>query len=224
MHVGGTELASSRCNTLNSEINHCLERRSHGPPYPGDRGHSGRTRRPRGWSDGQSGGTGGLQVLPEGVGEESERAGPGPGAGRRGGVRVTGTWPLLSGAVISQTREPGGPPPDVDRQTSGEGLSPTTRSLPSPLPRAPTLGSGLRPWGRGWPCCPWGPPLQHAHLPSPSPGQRLHSCNQTASMFGVSMKGRPCQALGQLSVSPWPQLLWALCPLLQPSPGCPARA
>ena len=82
----------------------------------------------------------------------------------------------------------------MDRQASGEDLSPTTRTLPSPLPRAPTLGSGLRPWGRGWPCCPWGPPLQHAHLPSPSPGQHLHSCNQTASMFGVSMTGRPCQA------------------------------
>lgn len=61
----------------------------------------------------------------------------------------------------------------------GEDLSPTTPESPSPLPRAPATGSGLRPWGRGCPCCPRGPPLQHAHLPSPSPGQRLHSCNQT---------------------------------------------
>ena len=34
MHVGGTELASSRCNTLNSEINHCLERHALTPPSP----------------------------------------------------------------------------------------------------------------------------------------------------------------------------------------------
>lgn len=41
MHVGGTELASSRCNTLNSEINHCLQRRTLSLPPRGGQGYGG---------------------------------------------------------------------------------------------------------------------------------------------------------------------------------------
>lgn len=60
----------------------------------------------------------------------------------------------------------------MDRQASGGISEPYDLGTPA-------MGSGLRLWGQGCPCYPRGPSLQHAHLPSPSPGQRLHSCNQT---------------------------------------------
>lgn len=41
MHVGGTELASSRCNTLNSEINHCFQRHTLSSPPQGAKGTGG---------------------------------------------------------------------------------------------------------------------------------------------------------------------------------------
>ena len=104
----------------------------------------------------------------------------GPGAGRRGRSEADRHLAIpLRGCHFNRPESLKAHLGTWTDRHPGEDLSSTTQESPSPLPRAPATGSGLRPWGRGCPRCPRGPPLQHAHLPSPSPGQRLHSCNQT---------------------------------------------